>query len=119
MNILLYDIDPLCAGAVAERYGLRLRHSIEELDQDDCLLLPTLRNEEERRRFADRMLSEGGEIDLIIAHTDENFCVVHYCSEPGRLFTVAGDEDPDMQLEDIIRIIDSHSGVLCAHEAAE
>lgn len=119
MNMLLYNIDPLCAAAVAERYGFRLRSSIEELDQDSCLLLPAFRNEEERRLFTERMLSEEGRIDLIIAHPDENFSVVHYCSEPGRLFTVIGSEDPEMQLEEMIRIIDSLSGLLCAHEETE
>lgn len=120
MNILLYDIDGFCTEAIAERYALRLRHRIEELDSDGCLLSqPALRDEKERQQFSERMLSGGLRLDLVIARTDDNFCVVHYCSEPGALFTVAGDEEPETLLEDLIRIIDSHTGRLHAHEEVE
>lgn len=117
MNIVLYNIDTACAVKIADRYGFRLCHSFDGLEEGDRILLqPELRTEEEQLLFFERMAAFDERIDAVIVRQDEGASTVHYCSEPGKFFSLSMEEEEEVLFDDIVRIVDTRLGYLCAHE---
>ncbi len=114
MNIILYGIAEETVRPLAERYGLRLCHSFEELLHGDRLLLQApLDTCRQQLAFFERMTDFEERIDAVVAVSAEAAGAVRYCSQPGKFFTVGG--DPEHLQYELERILKTQAGRLCAH----
>ena len=44
---------------------------------------------------------------------------VHYCSQPGRFFSVSGEAGEEALEYELTRIVETRLGLVCAHEGVE
>ena len=114
MNIVLYGFADETALRLAGRHGFTLCRTLDRLHDGHCLIAsPGFPDDAARRTFLDRMLRDADRIDAVVAAVaGEDFGAVRYCAPPGA-FHAADAEDPDTELERIVR---SKLGLLCAHE---
>ena len=119
MNIVLYGIPREHALRLAERYGFETCSSFEALNEGNRLLLqPHLATDEEQLAFFEQMARSEQLIDAVIIGRSDAFSTVHYCSSPGKLFTVnrdADEESLDYELDRIVGEIARASGKLANH----
>lgn len=128
MNIVIYGLDESLVRSVADRYGFTLCATFDEFAGEgrNLLLQPSLKGSEEQLAFFGRMAASDDLVDAVVAAVpcDEEFStVVHYCSCPGKFFTVnAASEAPETAMPEettayeLERIIETRLGMLCAHE---
>lgn len=113
----MYGIPEEQARLTAERYGLSLCRSFDDIADENYLMLQQeLVTEEEQLDFFTRMMEYEPTIDaVIVAHADA-LSTVHYSSQPGKFFPVNGDAEEEKLDEEISGIIETCLGRLCAHE---
>lgn len=117
MNIVLYGIPREHALRLAERYGFETCSSFEALNEGNRLLLqPHLATDEEQLAFFEQMARSEQLIDAVIIGRSDAFSTVHYCSSPGKLFTVNRDADEESLDYELDRIVETQLGLVSAHE---
>lgn len=117
MNIVLYGIPEKHARRLAERYGFGICHSFDALNEGNRFLLPPfLATDEEQLSFFEQMAKYEQLVDAVIVGRSEAFSTVHYCSSPGKLFTVNRDGDEELFDYELDRIVETQLGLVCAHE---
>lgn len=119
MNIVLSGFTATCAAHIAERYHLKLRHSLDELDNNCIILLPRMESEEQRLQLFGHMAEYEDRIDAVIGIQGDDFSTVHYCSQPGKFFSVNGSDDDQVVEEELSGIIETKLGNICAHEGLD
>ena len=79
--------------------------------------------EEEVRRLAGRygfvLCRSFGEVDAVVVSCADDFSAVHYCSQPGRFFSVSGEAGEEALEYELTRIVETRLGLVCAHEGVE
>ena len=75
--------------------------------------------EEEVRRLAGRMARYGASVDAVVVSCADDFSAVHYCSQPGRFFSVSGEAGEEALEYELTRIVETRLGLVCAHEGVE
>ncbi|MBP3356837.1 MAG: hypothetical protein J6K95_06745 [Rikenellaceae bacterium] len=119
MNIVMYGFGMNDVRPLAERYGFSLCDSFESLENGHRILLQEeLATREKQLTFFENMADYDRLIDAVICVPNcASASTVYYCSRPDKFFTVdAGGEDPDYTTHELVRIIETQLGLLCAHE---
>ena len=102
MKIVFYGIPEEEVRRLAGRYGFGLCRSFGE-----------------RLDFFGRMARYGASVDAVVVSCADDFSAVHYCSQPGRFFSVSGEAGEEALEYELTRIVETRLGLVCAHEGVE
>ena len=58
-------------------------------------------------------------VDAVVVSCADDFSAVHYCSQPGRFFSVSGEAGEEALEYELTRIVETRLGLVCAHEGVE
>lgn len=119
MNIVLYGFSEATARQLAGRFGFGLCRSFDELggEGNRILLQGPLATDAQRLDFFEQMSRCDDRIDAVVVPAGESFSAVHYCSRPEKFFSVSPDPEEGHALDyELSRIVETHLGLLCAHE---
>ena len=122
MKIVFYGIPEEEVRRLAGRYGFGLCRSFGEFVAGggrEMLLQPLLRTDGERLDFFGRMARYGASVDAVVVSCADDFSAVHYCSQPGRFFSVSGEAGEEALEYELTRIVEPRLGLVCAHEGVE
>ena len=61
----------------------------------------------------------GASVDAVVVSCADDFSAVHYCSQPGRFFSVSGEAGEEALEYELTRIVETRLGLVCAHEGVE
>lgn len=117
MNIVMYGFEPDTVRDIAEEYGFVLCCRYEDFrrSENGMLLQCRVSSEAEGRELMRALEDFADDIDTVIAALpQESGDIIHYCPQPWKLFAIdVSDEEPEYEIG---RIIESHLGLICAHE---
>lgn len=120
MTIVLYGIPAEIAGRIAERYALKSIYSLEEIGSAGSLLLvPPMASPRRLLEFYNAMMAHEDDIDAVIVcglEACDAASTVQYCSPQGKFFSISGDAGEEEMEYELTRIIETHLGLICAHE---
>ena len=63
--------------------------------------------------------SRSPSVDAVVVSCADDFSAVHYCSQPGRFFSVSGEAGEEALEYELTRIVETRLGLVCAHEGVE
>ena len=117
MRIITYGLDESVVRTVAGRCGVQVCRNFDEPEREHSILpLPQPESPEERLDCSARMAEREERIDAVIAAANGAFSEVHYCTQPGKFFTIrTTDDEADTEYE-LTRIVETLLGRIRPHE---
>ena len=116
MNIVMYGFELDAAWDILEKYGFTLCRNHTDFDRtgNGILLQSRISSEEEKYEFFNSWEDFADNIDTVIVPLSEGMSDVgHCCTQPWKLFVIDTSDEPEYEIS---RIIESHLGLICAHE---
>lgn len=86
---------------------------------DALLLIPTMTAPRQLLAFYNTMMAHEDDVDAVIVcglETCDAASTVQYCSPQGKFFSVNGSDDEETLEYELVRIIETQLGLVCAHE---
>lgn len=122
MNIIVYGVPEEIAKRIASEYGLKTISAFDRIDRDttgSLLSIAPTSDPQQLSALYNAMTNREDRIDAVILCGFDpcaTASTIRCCAPQGKLFTLNRDTGRDALQEELSNIIETLSGMLCAHE---